>query len=673
MLETIQSAVLEVGENLFPTLPKLSADDVVNVWANVAGFTDRQMSLQKGVHIPNLGTFTFSQQKLDMGHKQILMQRPVFLMSEKNVQDHGLTYTKQHVSDDIPIVPLNFTAISLESPFDRDTVEGCVKETLQIMYRYISLKRNVEFIFKDIGVLTIRNNKVKMKFYKDFLNAMDGSGYLVKALSNRPVTEDSVISMKDSSEFRATPNTVVFPCIQSNEVNDQKLSMETINEEDRENNEGMYKAQHNETTRENEQTEKLKEEKNKETAEASHAKQTPLRKSMTPAIASAISLTEEFEKSDDPKAPSERLPPQSHLSSPQCGIQHTNSSSSKLKTPTTPANSCPDHCRAGQELCYLCMQRALRNVPVDMSEEKRRRQEEEEQILQQYQQMKDQDALFKHQCEMLASREYNQKISAFNMGVAEAIKRQKNSKCKEYHKGYIFQKRPFTPPILLGQEKYSQCLKKQLEDKNESDNKKKQDEEFLDRLEQVQLAEDLAAQREQYLKEKQEQADIYKRALDAQVKNKAFQLPAYEPDSAEPIFGQNEMTYEKELEKRQQAHELYKQQLGAVVERKRNAILNQMYEQKKELEMLDRNKKDLIAEHRRQYANLCRMHKALEEAWSDSANLKRLKDYEETQYTKAGGLFLLDQCNKYRRCYQCQRRTSGCEETNVWNNSRFID
>uniref|UniRef100_A0A4W3JNS5 Coiled-coil domain containing 81 n=1 Tax=Callorhinchus milii TaxID=7868 RepID=A0A4W3JNS5_CALMI len=211
MLETIQSAVLEVGENLFPTLPKLSADDVVNVWANVAGFTDRQMSLQKGVHIPNLGTFTFSQQKLDMGHKQILMQRPVFLMSEKNVQDHGLTYTKQHVSDDIPIVPLNFTAISLESPFDRDTVEGCVKETLQIMYRYISLKRNVEFIFKDIGVLTIRNNKVKMKFYKDFLNAMDGSGYLVKALSNRPVTEDSVISMKDSSEFRATPNTVVFP------------------------------------------------------------------------------------------------------------------------------------------------------------------------------------------------------------------------------------------------------------------------------------------------------------------------------------------------------------------------------------------------------------------------------------------------------------------------------
>lgn len=85
---------------------------------------------------------------------------------------------------DIPIVPLNFVVISLEGPFKRDTVEGCVKETLLFLSRSISIKQNVEFTFKGIGVLMIRYGKVKMRFYKDFFCAMDGSGALAKALAN---------------------------------------------------------------------------------------------------------------------------------------------------------------------------------------------------------------------------------------------------------------------------------------------------------------------------------------------------------------------------------------------------------------------------------------------------------------------------------------------------------
>ena len=59
----------------------------------------------------------------------------------------------------------------------------------------------------------------------------------------------------------------------------------------------------------------------------------------------------------------------------------------------TPATSRPNSCShgmaAGQELCYLCHQREMRNVPVSFVEERRARQLYEDRLLQQYQRQKD--------------------------------------------------------------------------------------------------------------------------------------------------------------------------------------------------------------------------------------------------------------------------------------------
>ena len=52
----------------------------------------------QGVHIQTLGTFTFIQKKLDIGNnKFILIQRPVFNISEKFAQNQALQYVKHHV------------------------------------------------------------------------------------------------------------------------------------------------------------------------------------------------------------------------------------------------------------------------------------------------------------------------------------------------------------------------------------------------------------------------------------------------------------------------------------------------------------------------------------------------------------------------------------------------
>ena len=53
----------------------------------------------QGVNIPGLGSFTFSQRNLDMGHgRQVLVQRPVFQLAEKFAQTHALNYTKHYVT-----------------------------------------------------------------------------------------------------------------------------------------------------------------------------------------------------------------------------------------------------------------------------------------------------------------------------------------------------------------------------------------------------------------------------------------------------------------------------------------------------------------------------------------------------------------------------------------------
>ena len=51
------------------------------------------------------------------------------------------------------------------------------------------------------------------------------------------------------------------------------------------------------------------------------------------------------------------------------------------------------HHRAGQELCYVCMQRSMRNIPVSFIEERKRKEMEQDALLQQYQQMKDHEAM----------------------------------------------------------------------------------------------------------------------------------------------------------------------------------------------------------------------------------------------------------------------------------------
>ncbi|XP_008592449.1 PREDICTED: coiled-coil domain-containing protein 81 [Galeopterus variegatus] len=271
----------------------------------------------------------------------------------------------------------------------------------------------------------------------------------------------------------------------------------------------------------------------------------------------------------------------------------------------------------------------------------------------------------------LATREQNQKNAAYNLGVAEAIRSHKNEK-PEFYKSFLFDKRPLSPELnALKQEEYSQSLLKQMDNRREKEIKQRQNKELMDRLEQVQLTEELAAQRAKYLKDKMEETQCYKRALDAQVKNKPSQLPMFEPDSSEPIFGKDEGELMAEKRKREQNY--MKHQLETAAGRKRRAILHQLLDQRRDLQLLQRTQRQHVADRAAELERVNRINQCLQEDWERSAAMKKQRDLEEKAFERASDkLFLLDQCAEYGRCKQCQRRTSNVGASNLWPLNTFL-
>ncbi|KAI8520569.1 Coiled-coil domain-containing protein 81 [Branchiostoma belcheri] len=808
MTEVIQGLVSDAKKNKFSTIPTLTDEDVVSVWDNVSSFVEKQMSMQKGVHIAGLGTFTYVHKKLDVGNnKYILIQRPVFLLAEKFAQTHQLEATKHYTTGEIPVVQLNFAALSLETPFDRDTVEACVREVLGALSRAVGSRRNVEFTFNGIGKLQIRDSKVKMKFYKEFLTCMDGSGRLVDALKNRPGTADSVMSDRMTPTRPLTSNTLVLPRISPKgeglnlEGDDtKKPSMPTIaegaDEEEKEHLEEEEGEQKDEDMQEEEMKGLFKADREHKIAEArdrwkrltedKDTSQSQIHDQIIPRSNNArpeehpiysiaetsflihsISLLTETEstRSKDrsrgvimpqvseismncilppfyqPTVPSsnskgtiaksrlsappsrggsrlqapvakvtgvslleEFQPPVTPSKSP-CTVKDGLSPPKSPHPPKTPPPSqmqmrttgappevqqvlapprtaCSEHTGSGGDMCYLCYQRAARNVPVSFAEERRRKELEQDRLLQQYQHMRDTEAIAKEQEQMMANRHHNQKVAAFNLGVSEALKAKKAKREMNFHRGlasgphgknaYIFHTRPLTPPRLFKQEELARFLEGQVQHRKDMEKRAAEDQSFIEKLEQAQLAEDLARQRYLQMKEKSDQTKKYMEALDTQVRFKPLPLPKAVSDSKKPIFGLNDMTNEKLAEQRRRAQNLYKEQLDAVAQRKREAILKHLTAQKEEGEMLARTRQDLLNDRAGRYATMYSMRKSLEDTWRGAVDMKKERDQEELLHRMAPGEMLLDQTEHYRRCKQCQRRPANCGESNVWSESRYI-
>lgn len=73
-----------------------------------------------------------------------------------------LTLCLSFAAAHLPVVQLNFAAVSQGSPFSREVVEGCFRESLQLLYRALASQKHVSLPFKGVGILSFKNNKVPL-------------------------------------------------------------------------------------------------------------------------------------------------------------------------------------------------------------------------------------------------------------------------------------------------------------------------------------------------------------------------------------------------------------------------------------------------------------------------------------------------------------------------------
>ncbi|PWA18916.1 hypothetical protein CCH79_00004955 [Gambusia affinis] len=227
-MSNILLLVSEGDTRMLRGLSQLSKNDVECIWTEVSFYIRCQMNLQKGVNLSGLGTFTFSLQNFNTGHGFIKVHHPIFILAGKLSQSLGLHQVRWLAeAAHVPVVPLNFAAVSQQTPYSRDVVEGCVRETLAALHRALASERHIFLPFKGIGVLSFRNNKVQMKFSRDFINTISGTHQTLKDSSLRAGSSVS-LSSGDVTELQRPQAAchVSLPAIGFSQMDNKGISKE---------------------------------------------------------------------------------------------------------------------------------------------------------------------------------------------------------------------------------------------------------------------------------------------------------------------------------------------------------------------------------------------------------------------------------------------------------------
>ncbi|KYO19217.1 coiled-coil domain-containing protein 81 [Alligator mississippiensis] len=538
-MEEMKRGVLETPLAFFPTLRSLSVHEIRNVWVGVSNFVYRNLSMDKGANVPGLGIFSLARTKLDLGgNRFIAIQRPVFLLSEKLSRAYGLKQSKTYTPDEYPVVPLNITTLSLKTALKKKEIEDCIRETVLYFYRLMIHGQPVTFPLRGIGVLGIQNKIVTMTFCREFLQATDGSRNLASMLRKVPllrtVAEDSITFQRATSPLSRGSGSRT-PTTSSHVARPRKLPSLGYKEADKPAGLETIQAENEMANKEKQLTPRGEDHYHnadkKETLPKEHLRS---QRSLAPAKAAMLVCSDSVEKTAEQNSGFKRSKTAKGQHPSEKEIIHD-------PTPKMASSPCKSQVTARKEPCSLCWEHLRKRFSEKGSTEK----EEGRMVVQKFQDMNLLEAVLRDQMKIIQDRKHRKTLSACNVTVAHQ-KRKENEKPRKQHRFGIARERIPSPlPWLTEKDRWQQIMEKR--EKEMSLRLKKV---FIAHLDQVRLAEEVAAQNAKYLRKIKEDQERYKTALDNQVKRELEWLPGPQVGQLNLILRKNAIANKKLLERR---------------------------------------------------------------------------------------------------------------------------
>ncbi|XP_050439767.1 coiled-coil domain-containing protein 81-like [Adelges cooleyi] len=229
--ELYNEKILETAKHNFKTKigTEYTTKDVIRVWDCISRWIENNINRDKGILMKGIGYFTVAQWDIPVGKGYpFTIRKPVFVIDEKLAKDYNLKRKRPYNTGKIHEHYLNLLSVAHDYDLDPDMVQHCLKEVVTAFKKLLYEQKNCELPFPRIGKLQVKNKKVVMRFYRQFLDRqneymqdrMEARKNRYKATSydpnwdrdqykreERPQTSGSVISRPASSLSQYRPGT----------------------------------------------------------------------------------------------------------------------------------------------------------------------------------------------------------------------------------------------------------------------------------------------------------------------------------------------------------------------------------------------------------------------------------------------------------------------------------